>query len=711
MRRTAALLLALVCLPAAIATTGASAAGCPNEALRIGPSALLPQCRAYEMVSPVQKNGSNISPVVNMHAAPNGEAAAFYSTAAFGDAAASPLGTAYLGRRGANWATEGVDAPQYNPKGLAILASPANSRDLTHTFGASKIALAPGAIEGGSNIYVRDNTTGARTLVKAEAGNDLYQQVAGVSTGAYLGGSSNWSNILMHLPGELVPGAPTEYFEPISEIEISTENIYEFEAGANPPFRIADVLPNGEIPATGARIGGHSVPYSHAISEDGRRTFFVASYLGQGPLYMREDGKRTVPVSVSQGGVTKGEVLPAEFGLASADGSVVYFTSSYEVVPGAAGESLYRWEAPTTPGGEGTVTNLTTEYGATGPQVAGVLAASQDGSYLYFAAGGTLTEDSPEGAPGETVNIYVWHDGETKLIASTEAGNGEFFGPLQWEASPDGHYFAFNSYSLLAGAEPSEACPAELAFGNAAEHCRQVYLYEFGGTGVRCLSCNGAPPLGWSSLGGAENKEPGVGDEYPHAVLDDGTVFVDTPNSLVTRDSNGVEDVYAWRMGTGPELISTGTSEAPSGFGDATLDGSSIFFYTGQSLVKADTDANVDVYVDREDGGLASQWPPASPGDCDGEGCRGAGPAAPAGLPPGSAVAETAKACRNAGANSAAKRATKRAHKLNKQAAKVAHRKGKAAKRKAKRLRRQAKASERQAKRSKQRTNGCGRNN
>ncbi|HWN72955.1 MAG TPA: hypothetical protein VNN15_04005, partial [Solirubrobacterales bacterium] len=52
-----ALFLALASLGVGLLTPSADAAGCPNEAFRTGPSAALPDCRAYELVTPPDSNG------------------------------------------------------------------------------------------------------------------------------------------------------------------------------------------------------------------------------------------------------------------------------------------------------------------------------------------------------------------------------------------------------------------------------------------------------------------------------------------------------------------------------------------------------------------------------------------------------------------------------------------------------------------------------
>jgi hypothetical protein len=693
--RRFAVLLAVLCLPAAFAVGSAGAAECPNAALRVGPSAQLPGCRAYEMVSPVEKHGGNISPVISLHAAPAGGAVSFTSSTPFANTPGSPTMTTYIGRRGANWATEAVDPPQFNHGMLVIGASVASSQDLGRTLSASTMALTPGAIEGGSNIYLRDNATGNRTLVTATPGGMLFMAFTGVLGGSFLDATPSLSHILLH-SREALP--VTEGPPPASG-----DNLYEYSEGQ---LRVVNVLPEGTV--QGGHTGGNpNTPYQHSISTDGSRIFFQASSFGEGPLYMRENGTTTVPISASRRAADMGEVEPAEFGVASADGSIVYFTSHTPLLegPGAAtgtaARKLYRYDVDS--GSLEEVVPAAPE----GIEVPAVLGASEDGSYVYFSSPDALAEGAEEIA--NTANFYVAHAGTIKWIGQTsptEPFESSF--PSQWSISPDGRHFAFATYSPMSEedvASPSN-CPVDGTIGNQAGDCRDVYAFDYGSGKLTCLSCHG-PSLGNSDLGGQTFHESGFGDWFPHAVLDDGTVYFDTPSKLLPRDGNGVGDVYAWREGA-YQLVSTGTSEEPSSFGEATPDGSNVFFLTSQQLVKQDTDQIIDVYDDREGGGLADQWPPGSPGTCEEQGCRGATPTPPAGLPDGSSVAVPAAAsC--APLKAAARAARRKAQRLTRRARKAGKGRGNAAKARSRRLHRKAGVARKQSKQLRNKAAKCGR--
>jgi len=695
MRRFAALVAVAVCLPAAIATSGASAAGCSNEAFRVGPSALLPGCRAYEMVSPVEKNGGNISPVISLHAAPGGGAVSFTSSTPFAGAVGSPTLNTYIGHRGANWTTEAVDPPQFNRGTLAIGASAASSLDLDRTLSGSTLALTPGAMESGSNLYLRDNATGNRTLVTATSGARLLMAFTGVAGGSFLDATPSLSHILLESPEPLpVTAGP--------QPPANSTNLYEYAEGA---LRLVNVLPDGTVSAS--NIGTKNTPYQHLMSADGSRVFFQASGFGEGPLYMRVDGTTTVPISASRRAGELGEVAPAEFGVASADGSIVYFTSNTpllegpEAATGTSSRKLYRYDA-----NDGSLEEVV-PAAPEGADVPDVLGASEDGSYVYFSSPDALAEGATE-VPN-TANFYVEHEGTVKWIGQTSpADYFESSFPSEWSISPDGRYFALGTYSPMSEEDVSSPanCPEISTVGNPPGDCLDVYSFDYESGRLTCLTCHG-PGLGNSDLGGQDFKETGFGDWFPRPVLDDGTVYFDTPSRLLPRDGNGVDDVYSWREGS-YQLVSTGSGEQPSTFGAATPDGYDVYFLTSQPLVKQDTDQIIDVYDDREGGGLAAQWPPGSPGACEEQGCRGASPTPPAGLPSGSSVAAPAPAsC--ASLKAASGTARRKAQRLGRRAKKAAKGRGTAAKARSRRLHRQAGVARKQVERLQKEVAKCGR--
>jgi hypothetical protein len=336
---------------------------------------------------------------------------------------------------------------------------------------------------------------------------------------------------------------------------------------------------------------------------------------------MREpEAERTIPVSAG----------PAYWRATTADGNYVFYTE---------GEDLYRFD----------VESETREALTSGP--AGVLGtlgvATEDGAYAYFVATGVLADNengNKEIAEAGKSNLYGWHDGGTIFIARLGT---EGLDPFDWH----GFLSIGESQGSAQGEKASRitsdgttalfASQVQLTSYDNAKH-DELYLYEASSDKLICVSCNphGVPATSETYLtkNGELGSEPGARAFLTRNLSNDGSrVFFQTKEALVPQDTNGQTDVYEWeREGTGScertstsfsesddgclYLISTGQSDQPSYFGDASADGSDVFFFTRQSLVGQDQDENEDLYDARVEGGIAAQNP-SPPVGCTGEDC------------------------------------------------------------------------------------------
>jgi hypothetical protein len=369
-------------------------------------------------------------------------------------------------------------------------------------------------------------------------------------------------------------------------------------------------------------------------------------------LMVRVNGTETVQLDAKQpklpAGVGGGNGV---FVAASADGSVVYFTSPNKLVtnakakPGAPDLYRYDFNAPL-------ASRLTdvTKKSIIVADVQGVVGASDDGSYVYFVAKGALTGEE-KGAAGQeaeegALNLYLSHEGQTIFIArlSPEDLNDWASQPknLSARVSPDGRHLAFLSVEAkaLAGYENTVAkgqhCKQKVGerelFGGPL--CTQAFLYGAETKALNCVSCNptGERPLGPAALPGWSNVYEG-----PRYLSDDGSrLFFESFDALARADVNGLRDAYEFeRPGTGsctaaagsfdPKsggchfLVSSGTSSSESYLLDGSSDGRDVFFSTRSKLVGWDTNENFDVYDYREGGGFAE---PSEPAICTGDGCK-----------------------------------------------------------------------------------------
>src|SRR5205085_10405699 len=97
---------------------------CPNQQFRIGSSAPLPECRAFEMVSPVDKNGGDIATQKSIKGFPasldvsatDGETVTYSSSTAFAGASSSPFVSQYIAdRTSSGWNSRAVVTPREDP--------------------------------------------------------------------------------------------------------------------------------------------------------------------------------------------------------------------------------------------------------------------------------------------------------------------------------------------------------------------------------------------------------------------------------------------------------------------------------------------------------------------------------------------------------------------------------------------------------------------
>jgi hypothetical protein len=364
----------------------------------------------------------------------------------------------------------------------------------------------------------------------------------------------------------------------------------------------------------------------------------------------------TIEVSASQRSAPDPHVFaqPARYWGASANGALVFFTSNAELTNDAyTGEAdnaanLYEYDLE-----DHALTDLTVDTGnvAEGAAVQGVVQISEDGSYVYFVATGVL-----KGVHGEVLrnsvgaepvagedNMYVSHGGKTQFVATLAAGdesdwhNGAFAssgaGPAVNSAvtSEGGEYLAFMSEASLTGYDNIQSQSGECA-GRVVpetglpgtEYCREVYLYDATAGSLVCASCNpsGARPVGPSHMGQLPKND--FAEYRPRNVLNDGTVFFNSADQLVSRASDGLSNVYEYEDGRVYAISNVaGGSESfflDSGNGPHSEEGGNVFFATGDQLLPEDPGGNVVVYDARVDGGFPVQ---TSAPSCDnGDSCK-----------------------------------------------------------------------------------------
>lgn len=542
--------------------------------------------RAYEQVTPVDKQGRQLNPRFGFQVKPDGSAFAYNSLSS--QVGAPLLNFTVSHREGGDWHPDTdlavplpVDAAQAE-RPVILTTTLAISEDMTRQMVATTARLTPDAgVEGGANLYMQDLATGAYTYI---GGNPETYWPAGI-------GPFIWDS---YGAGVIVASAPDlswVVFQATSPLIAGTPGDALYRWSEEDGLELVSVVP-GEG-AQAVTLIGPTRAFLRSVSSDGSRIYFRTT--PGGGLYLREGDDPAKPVSVSHiaGDDPTAVKHTAAYLGASKDGRYAFFSAEDPLTDDAVGKSgnVYRYDA---------VSDSLDFIDASGiyQEVFSAIGVSEDGETAYFR--GNVSVDIGGGEEGIETRSFVWHNGAVSHPSPTSL-EGSFSLVLM---SPDGRYLAW-------------------------EDSGDVYVYDADADTRSCASClaDGTPGEARLPL-----IQRGVGNHEVRAVTDAGQVFFSAYGRLVAADSNGKSDVYMYQDGRNT-LISPGNAPYDAIFSEATADGSNVFFSTNQKLVGQDNDGAPDIYDARIGGGLAAQNPPP-PQECLRDDCKetpNAGPELPFG--------------------------------------------------------------------------------
>ncbi len=615
-----------------LAPRPASEASCPNEAFRTGPSADLPDCRAYEQVTPVDKEGAEEpfhygeGEVENPGALIGEDGDHFEFDGRFvhwGSAGGSPY---FFARTEKGWQmTPGTAQPE---AGIDIHYAPElDSPDLTQfAFDAGWQTSA--GVES-SDLEFKLGAPGGPYVTAASVSR---KQVGLEDEGGWVAASEDFSDLIFATEDHtFVPGHSTG--------TASGLDLYEYSSGV---FRQTNVDSTGKTIGTcgasvaaGSGEGEHTegngittTSTRHSVSADGSRVFFYAVPTGSAcseprHLYLRIGGTETVDLG--------SDTLVA----ANSDGTEVLLEAR---VGGTQEVFLYEIASHASKH----LFSQVYEGALAGTFLP--VSVSEDFSTIYLPSRQQLTPEAPPVSSGsKDLDFYRYDIAAEKLSFAFQGSSVNSVGAPPMRISADGRYASIEGEVA--------AVPGGAAGTN---NVGQVYRYDSVEGVVECLSCASPfdPEPRYSAF--FTNEEQGANSLTKNGVPGETVgsangdyVFFDTVSALVPQDVNGEiepenkahreytspalspsSDVYEWRKPgvNGCGLVRGCVSLISSG-GDGKLvmllgsaaDGRDVFFTTAAQLGSRDDDSALDVYDARIDGGFA--LPPPRPTECEGAAC------------------------------------------------------------------------------------------
>jgi hypothetical protein len=602
---------------------------CPNEAFRSGPSASLPDCRAYEQLTPIDKEGAQepfhyAESGIETSALAGEDGEHFMVNASATKWGAPPGGgqSPYFFSReaGKGW---GMTAAGSQPEfGLNNLFPEVFDPRLTR-FGFNSNFNTTG-VASKDLQFMAGPPGGPYTSVATVPRNHVNGSAAG-----WVAASSDFSKLILEVEDRKLLEVPTS--------TKSGYDLYEYSGGALRQVNVG-IGTCGATVAHGREQGAlHAIASSsNSVSADGRRVFFEAipgsNCSEPSHLYVRVDGAETLD-------------LGAVRFLAANE------TATKVLVEKTVGEShealLYDAEATST-------AHLFTLPGNHRLQDAELhVSAGADLNAVYFASSAALTPEAPSGG-----GLYRYDIAARSLQFIIPGSQGDSNVPLIESVSQDGRYAYFGA-GELAGVPGGGVVKEGREVGHRAN---QIYRYDSVANVVECVSCassfNPEPRQpAFLSTREAVPRYRGALPGYAAVSANGDFAFFSTPAALVPQDVDGeiaipadanVEgvselasddtspssDVYEWRRsgvdGCVPvqgclALITNGRGGHLNLLLGTAHEGRDVFIWSRSQLLTQDQDTAGDVYDVRIGGGFPEA--PPRPTECEGDACSTPPPA------------------------------------------------------------------------------------
>ena len=660
--------------------TTADAETCPNETLRaeLGSSGL-PDCRAYEMVSPSYKEGY---PLFAFSYSTDGEKAIVGGLAnlagAPGAGESALKGGLYMDTRtGSGWQLSPLDAPLAQFVGQVPIAYEANSGETLWKLHK------PSQSSTTRELYTR-SASGVYRLIgplsvpfagEVEEENN-YISLQGSHYDEPVAATSDFGHVILDAE------RPEDYW-PFDKTSGSAGSLYEYSGvGNSQPILVGVEGEKGSkrlLSDCGTLLG--SIPEGgnyNALSGDGESVYFttVACEGRPAEVYARLHGALVSPVAAEtvdvSGSECSGVCGPASgknFEGASEDGHVVFFTSTQQLtdsamdgtasgnaaeengcagtVEFAGGCNLYAYDF-TLPGTECQMEHKCLRLIA-GGEVLGVAGMAEDGQRIYYV----------KREAGNQPDLYVYNlaSGQTKLVAALSHAGGageekiwtrEFRHPVE-VSGEGGRYMVFVSATPKLTADDEASTPQLFEYDAVTGELVRISKGEDGYNNNGNNAAEGVSPeaiYGFANVLGY-NGDFKSGTDRLNVSFDGRTVVFKTSGRLsrfASSAERGCFSIYEFRtdgvLSAGSvHLISDGVdvqarhASCGAGLEGISGDGGDVLFSTADPLLSGDVDGvQRDIYDARVEGG----FPVVRGGVCSVECGVPGGSVAPGVLPVGS---------------------------------------------------------------------------